>query len=484
MSRVMVSVSFLVAAALLHSTSGARVHPKGRGIVSPGEPSINRSHTTETTVIKDQGVLMDSPDVSSANAGLLRRTQFASPSLTQFKVLVLACVLATFLFTAWMNSGLQGKTSPFVLCAIYVVCYVTADVLTEDQRLRPDVELTSFYPLCAFITVEALKLIFSVAVQLSSLFHRREERGLLVEGEALQPPQIEIADAKWFVLSSMLFVVSNLMVVKEAASFAASPLLILFSAGLWTLVFETQLTTLRCVCLCVIGFGLALGQVGQVSTTFTAPSFLSAGGGLISAVFASSSTVANEFALKHDQRSQQLDLNLQNLLSFGFSVLVALLLLLVLDPKRLLSFGDGPGSFFEGFASATLIMVVAQAFLGLLFTWLLKRTDSITMTVASCFSACLMAVMRPLVSTSSTSLSLLLASLVLCGAGCGVYLSWCPLVRVSRTPADDIPQDEDAVVLNVLRHALRYAKTTNELALPQLLSKGSLINNILATENA
>ncbi|CAE8583316.1 unnamed protein product [Polarella glacialis] len=135
-------------------------------------------------------------------------------------------------------------------------------------------------------------------------------------------------------------------------------------------------------------------------------------------------SVTNEKAFK---RSAALDINLQNCVLYSGCICATLLVMAFTDLELLLS----PSRFLEGFTRGTLLTICLQATAGLLVSRLLKYTDSIMKTVASCIRGPVVVFIAPLLVDSPTDWQTLGSSMLI-ASGCVQYMLQGPMAHVAK----------------------------------------------------
>jgi len=190
--------------------------------------------------------------------------------------------------------------------------------------------------------------------------------------------------------------------------------MILWTAGLWKGVFKVPLGRTRLIGILVVFIGLIVNKVAstlisrEISWRFL---------WVVAMTLCNSiGSVANEYALK---RNSGLDINVQNMLLYVFCTLFTAVILLITDPWRF-------SSMSTGFSSQTWLTIGLQSVVGLLIARLLKYSDAVMKSIATCLRGPLVVVVAPLFThIPSTAVSCVSAGIV--ASGCLTYLTQGPI---------------------------------------------------------
>ncbi|CAE8684703.1 unnamed protein product, partial [Polarella glacialis] len=281
--------------------------------------------------------------------------------------------------------------------------------------------------MCAVVLTELLKLICSAALACVGQYQKAGDSEARESMLGITP-----VDVMWFMGTAIIFTFNNILVwvaigANDMSQFGIlRDTMVIWTACLWILVFQAPLGARRWLGIMIILGGLALIH-------FRAETSSSPGGAsqarqasqwgfalVLCMTFCNSlGSITNEKAFK---RSAALDINLQNCVLYSGCICATLLVMAFTDLERLLS----PSRFFEGFTRGTLLTICLQATAGLLVSRLLKYTDSIMKTVASCIRGPVVVFIAPLLVDSPTDLQTLGSSMLI-ASGCVQYMLQGPM---------------------------------------------------------
>lgn len=264
--------------------------------------------------------------------------------------------------TFWTGNCRIGKSELFSTAApfTYLVLYCVYDILASWSA-KSNGGYYTFEPACVVLIVEMGKLIFTL--------------GLLV----VFPPSYWPGTSKFF---SVCFYLSgpaacytaintiNLICLAKVslAHYAVwYQVGIFFNAILWWFAFRRPFGWQRIFALVILAVGCAVNSIGKEGIAISAYVWLVVFCSLISAV----GCVLNEYYYKQDAR---LDLNVQNAILYTLTSVFCVILIAFHCPHRLHSVH----SFFEGFQTATFILIGVQVFIGLSVSRILKYASVIT----------------------------------------------------------------------------------------------------------
>ncbi|CAK0826489.1 unnamed protein product [Prorocentrum cordatum] len=298
-----------------------------------------------------------------------------------------------------MDSGPTAGWRVFFSCAI--------DISIAVQK-QPDY---SFNPVCAVLITEAIKLCLSTAVYAASFLGRARR---------VVPAEFSFSDMLYMAVPAAIYSVNNILVFHAIQQNSMSDFgifrdtMILWTASLWRFVFKVPLGYTRLMGIVVVFMGLIVNKVAStVSSGEITWRFLWV---VAMTLCNSAGSVANEYALK---RNSGLDINVQNMLLYMFGALFTTAILLLTDPQRF-------GSLSAGFSSPTWLTIGLQSIVGLLIARLLKYSDAVMKSVATCLRGPLVVLVSPLFThVPSTAISCLSALIV--ASGCLTYLTQGPI---------------------------------------------------------
>jgi len=235
--------------------------------------------------------------------------------------------------------------------------------------------------------------------------------------------KLSAADVGYLALPAAIFTVNNVLVFKALGATETSVFgvfrdtMILWTAAIWKLVFRTDLGSTRTAAILVIFAGLVVNQFAHQNAGKFSWAFL-----IVTSMTLCNATgsVANEFALK---RSKGLDINIQNAVLYTLCIIFSLVLLLIDDPSRL----AGLRHFFGGFNSLSWTLAGVQACAGLMVSRLLKYTDSVMKTSATCLRGPVFVAAAPLFIAGQHLNAGSIVSALLVAGGCFGYLSQGPI---------------------------------------------------------
>lgn len=352
---------------------------------------------------------------------LMHSLQEPAPRWRAVAAFALAGGILGFSFQKGASSALALSC---MLSVVYIVVSVSIDLIISSQKHIKDEGNGEydFNPLCAVILTELVKLVISllmytpiIARDVSAHYH-----GLDVVGA---DKGFSFADMVWLLVPGLFMTVNNVLVFKaigsnDAAAFGVfRDTVIIWTAGLWRFAFHVALGWVRMSGIAIVFAGLLLNRLSQEfeghvwSWTFLWV--------ILMTVMNATGSVANEFALK---RSPALDINLQNAVLYFACVIFGTFVLLLDQPGRL----AGWRSFFQGFEQLTFIMISCQAGAGLLVSRLLKYTDAVTKTMATCLRGPVLVLLAPYFVKSPQSVPVI-ASAFIVASGAFIYLSQGPL---------------------------------------------------------
>jgi hypothetical protein len=196
--------------------------------------------------------------------------------------------------------------------------------------------------------------------------------------------------------------------------------MILWTAAMWRCVFNVELGWTRLGGIFIVFLGLVVNKLfsakssGEFSWMFMWV--------LLMTLCNAAGSVANEFALK---QNKALDINVQNMVLYSFCVACSIVFLCATDPSRL------AGTFFAGFDSHTWLTIGLQSLVGLLVSRLLKHTDSVMKTIATCLRGPVVVMISPIFTHIGSSMASSMSAVIVAG-GCFTYLTQGPL---SAAPA-------------------------------------------------
>mmetsp|Transcript_136226 Transcript_136226/g.236865 ORF Transcript_136226/g.236865 Transcript_136226/m.236865 type:complete len:466 (+) Transcript_136226:48-1445(+) len=371
-------------------------------------------------------------NVTVVDALVIPSPQEPTPRWRGFVAVALAIGILAFGFSKGMSSALALSC---ILSVVYIAASVSIDLIISYQKSEKEGDMGEypFNPLCAVVLTELVKLVVSLMLYLPTFV--RHASANYSGNEANAPDKdFSTSDALWLLVPALFMTINNILVFKaigsnDAAAFGVfRDTVIVWTAGFWRFVFRAPLGQVRIVGIATVLAGLLLNRlVQEFSGRLWSWTFLWV---MLMTVMNATGSVANEFALK---RSPKLDINLQNSVLYVSCSLFGAAVLLLDQPGRL----AGWNSFFQGFERITFLMISLQAGAGLLVSRLLKYTDAVTKTMATCLRGPVLVILAPYFVTSSQNVSVAISAfIVACGAF--VYLSQGPL---SVAPTQEVCAD-------------------------------------------
>lgn len=233
------------------------------------------------------------------------------------------------------------------------------------------------------------------------------------------------SDVAWLAAAALIFTANNVLVWwaighNDVSVFGVfRDTMIIWTALLWRCVFKAPLGYTRLGCIAGIVAGLFLNRAGSMwhGSPWTW-AFL----WVVVMTFCNAlGSVINEFALK---RSHDLDINLQNAVLYSMCALLCMLLLVGTKPEYL----KNPTYFMQGISRWTLLTCTLQALAGLMVSRLLKYTDAVWKTAASCLRGPLLVALASAVPVISGEhdMATVMSAIVVAGS-CFYYLVQGPL---------------------------------------------------------
>eukprot|EP00931_Biecheleriopsis_adriatica_P086763 TRINITY_DN6135_c0_g1_i4.p1 TRINITY_DN6135_c0_g1~~TRINITY_DN6135_c0_g1_i4.p1 ORF type:complete len:410 (+),score=85.08 TRINITY_DN6135_c0_g1_i4:76-1305(+) len=326
----------------------------------------------------------------------------------------------------------QGTPLALCLCSVYIGFSVSIDVIiktlseqdTENKVDEKEHTLTTGYtfnPVCMVVLVEASKLLISCTLYMVAIATRSAAEKQEQEEAQSMDMRAEIA---WFSLPAVIFTLNNILVFKALGDNDTSVFgvfrdtMILWTAAMWKGVFGVELGIYRSAAIAIIFVGLVVNQLSHhLSGDFSLAVFWV----VVMTLCNASGSVSNEYVLK---KNKDLDINLQNAILYALCITASCGLLLATDPSRFSSVH----AFFGGFTWLSWSLAGIQACAGLLVSRLLKFTDSVMKTAATCLRGPTLVFVAPFFVKSNLNHGSIVSTLLVAG-GCFLYLSQGPLVR-------------------------------------------------------
>jgi drug/metabolite transporter (DMT)-like permease len=328
----------------------------------------------------------------------------------------LACGLAALLLGGRLSPLVPRVMVPYIVCFVYIFFSCAIDISIAVQK-QPDY---SFNPVCAVLVTEGIKLCLSTTVYAASF---------LGSTRRVVPAEFSFSDMLYMAVPSAIYSVNNILVFHAIQQNSMSDFgifrdtMILWTASLWRFVFKVPLGRIRLLGISVVFMGLVVNKVastlssGEITWRFLWVVAMT--------LCNSAGSVANEYALK---RNSGLDINVQNMLLYIFCTLFTAVILLLTDPQRF------SGSLSTGFSSQTWLTIGLQSIVGLLIARLLKYSDAVMKSIATCLRGPLVVLTAPLFThVPTTAISIL--SAVIVATGCLTYLTQGPISAAGRDPA-------------------------------------------------
>lgn len=396
----------------LPSLADAALRPPGDG-APRGAPAAPFG-----VVVRD--LLADSlPELGSLGSHVFQssatvETSRMAPVGTLF--VTLACGLAALLLGGWLSPLVPRVMVPYIVCFVYIFFSCAIDISIAVQK-QPDY---SFNPVCAVLVTEGIKLCLSTTVYAASFFGSTRR---------VVPAEFSFSDMLYMAVPAAIYSVNNILVFHAIQQNSMSDFgifrdtMILWTASLWRFVFKVPLGRIRLLGILVVFLGLVVNKVastlssGEISWRFLWVVAMT--------LCNSAGSVANEYALK---RNSGLDINVQNMLLYIFCTLFTAVILLLTDPTRF------SGSLSTGFSSQTWLTIGLQSIVGLLIARLLKYSDAVMKSIATCLRGPLVVLTAPLFThVPTTTISCL--SAVIVASGCLTYLTQGPISAAGRDAA-------------------------------------------------
>jgi len=326
--------------------------------------------------------------------------------------------IAAFVAGGRVMPYLSPKVLSFVVCTIYVVFLVTIDISIAVQRQKGGF---AFNPMCAILTVEAAKL------GLSLLFYFLSWYG---SGRPLVPNEFSLTDVYWLLIPAVVFTFNNVLVwwaisANDMASFVVfRDTMVVWTAIIWVLVFQTPLGKVRSIGIAIILAGVMMNRIGS---SFIGNMWSWAFVWVLLMTFCNASaSVVNEKAMK---RNRGLDINIQNSVLYFGCIGTTLFVMLLFDHRSLTS----PAAFFDGFTNKTFITIAAQVLAGLMVSRLLKHADAVMKNVSWCLRGPTVVLVAPFFLTTPID-RIAVCSVSVVAIGCFMYLSQGPMFIKSELP--------------------------------------------------
>ncbi|CAK0869728.1 unnamed protein product [Prorocentrum cordatum] len=335
--------------------------------------------------------------------------------------IVLAFGVLAFAVGGFVGPMVPAKMLPYLVCVIYICFSVAIDISIAVQKRGGNAHGDSggyaFNPVCAVLLTEAVKFWISMFIYLIAVKS---------DGKALIPAELSFSDAKWLAMPAAIFTANNILVFvaigkNDMSAFGVfRDTMILWTAAMWRCVFNIELGWTRLGGIFIVFLGLVVNKLfsakssGEFSWMFMWV--------LLMTLCNAAGSVANEFALKHNKA---LDINVQNMVLYSLCVACSLVFLAATDPSRL------AGTFFAGFDSHTWLTIGLQSLVGLLVSRLLKHTDSVMKTIATCLRGPVVVMISPIFTHIGSSVASCLSAVIV-ASGCFTYLTQGPL---STAPA-------------------------------------------------
>jgi hypothetical protein len=258
----------------------------------------------------------------------------------------------------------------------------------------------------------------------TSVFWTHQSKEAEEKSTALKP-----SDVACFALPAIAYTFNNLAVLTAMGANDPSVFgvvrdtTILWTAGLWRMVFWTPLGNNRITAIVILVSGLMLNQCGTITSRT-----LSWGVAwvLVMTFCNSAGSVLTEFAFK---RNSGLDINLQNMILYLFCILSCMSLIFFKEPELLQS---DTALFFRGFTQITWTCIGLQACAGLLVSRLLKHTDAMMKSCAVCLRGPILAVIAPLSMDVPYPGFTRLISAFIVAAGSFYYLTQGPVIAMEH----------------------------------------------------
>jgi len=314
-----------------------------------------------------------------------------------------------------LGPRVPANVLPYLVCGIYMCFSMAIDISIAVQKKSGSAHGGggggggyAFNPACAVLVTEAVKFCLSACIYVTAAKS---------DGRAGVPPQLTFTDAKWLAVPAVMFTANNVLVYvaigkNDLSAFSVfRDTVILWTAAIWRCVFNVELGWTRMCGIGVVFLGLVVNKVfstrssGEFSWMFLWVMLLTS--------CTAAGCVANEFALK---KNRDLDINVQNMVLYGFCVVCAFVLLAATDPGRV------TGTFFAGFDRHTWVTIGLQSVAGMLVSRLLKHADSVMKTMAACLRVPLIVMIAPAFTHVRSSAASCLSAVIV-ASGCFVYLT-------------------------------------------------------------
>jgi len=313
----------------------------------------------------------------------------------------------------------------------YIVFSISLDLILSKAKTG-GVNPFNFEPGCVSVLVELGKLVVSLV-----LFGLSRLQPVL-NGERLFQNHCSVKDAMWLSFPAILYLLSNLLAFRaigenDVASYGVfRDTVLLWNAGMWTVVFQVSLNAKQVIALLGIFCGLVVNQIEPLlSATWTPSILLVCGMAFINAL----ASVVQEFALK---QKMHLDINLQNAISCIFGLAVALVYLMLKAPAKLAS----RQAFFDGFDMLTFLLVSQLLVLSLLVVRIIKYASSVVKSVMQCLRAPLIMLLAPTLGLESRTDAFAYISAATVSLSAFFFLlQGKPHVKLPRKPNAEVPRE-------------------------------------------
>lgn len=355
---------------------------------------------------------------AAQNVSILRKidTKLAPESMVHnFKLEMPSYVWVPIVLALGVTSCLVGVTLglhppenivPYaaVVIAVYVSFSVSVDLSIGVQSNGSGY---AFNAVCPVIVTEAAKCVISALIY-SWRFVTSDKSSTL--------HAVTFQDVKLLALPAVIFTSNNILMYVAIGSNDMSTFgifrdtVILWTAAISGLVFHRKLGWIRLRCIAVIFSGIIMEKFFKTKMDGNwSWAFLWI---LAMTVCNASGSVANEYALKFNR---SLDINIQNTVFCACGFVFALIILVFQDPLRY-------GHFFDGFDQQTWRTIGLHSFGGLVGSRLLKHTDAVMKTVATCLRGPIVVALSPLFTSEDYHVGPLFAAVVT-ASGCFAYMS-------------------------------------------------------------
>jgi len=323
-----------------------------------------------------------------------------------------------------------GMKLAHVCCLVYATLSISIDLSIKNAAESYGGHFP-MNPACSVIVVEFSKLVVSAVLFAQILLQSRRT------GTVVQLP--EPKDIAWLAVPGAIYAINNMLVFQAIKSCPLSTFgvvretMLVWNALIWTATFSQSICLTRWLSIGGIFFGCAMNQIPKMMNDEFSPGIVWA---LLLAFSNAAGAVANEYAMK---QKASIDINLQNVILYGFCGSFVLIGLAVFEPRTV----ESSGAFFHGFVPECWQIIILQVFTGLAVSRILKYIEAVTKTIVAAVRGPGVIFLGALIFHTQLGVSEVLATLVVCTA-CYVYLRQGPLVKPAEAKKE--PKETDSLL--------------------------------------